>query len=91
MARGAAHTASAEMRHRVECANRQTTAGQRRHYEPFMMELLQPIDPDYYRSVQLLIVQVELKELRQWRAAVQRRGTIPVETVERSASLLHFA
>jgi hypothetical protein len=40
-----------------------------------MKEPLQQIDPDYYRAVQLLIVQVELKQLRQWRVSAERRGS----------------
>lgn len=44
----------------------------------FMKELLQQIDPDYYRSVQLVIAHTELKQLRQWRIGVKRRSKIPL-------------
>ena len=44
----------------------------------FMKELLQQIDPDYYRFVQLLIARTELKQLRQWRVDVRRRSKIPL-------------
>ena len=46
-----------------------------------MQELLQQIDPDYYRSARLLIVRAELEQLRQWRLAsldVERRSKIPL-------------
>jgi hypothetical protein len=43
-----------------------------------MKELLQEIDPDYYRFVQLLIARAELKQSRQWRADVKRRSKIPL-------------
>jgi len=43
-----------------------------------MKEHLQLIDPDYYRSVQLLIARTELKQLRQWRVDVKRRSKIPL-------------
>jgi hypothetical protein len=43
-----------------------------------MKKLLQQIDPDYYRSVQLLIAHAELKQLREWRAGVKRRSKIPL-------------
>ena len=43
-----------------------------------MKELLQQIDADYYRSVQLVIAHAELKQLRQWRAGVTRRSKIPL-------------
>jgi hypothetical protein len=43
-----------------------------------MKEPLQQIDPDYYRSVQLLIVRVELKQLRQWRLGVNTRSKFPL-------------
>jgi len=43
-----------------------------------MKELLQQIDPDYYRFVQLLIARTELKQLRQWRVDVRRRSKIPL-------------
>jgi hypothetical protein len=36
-----------------------------------MKELLQQVDPDYYRSVQLVIVHAELEQLRQWRVDVK--------------------
>jgi hypothetical protein len=35
-----------------------------------MQELLQQIDPDYYRSALLLIVRTELERLRKWHSAV---------------------
>jgi len=44
----------------------------------FMKELLQQIEPDYYRFVQLLIAHAELKQLRQWRVDVKRRSKIPL-------------
>ena len=43
-----------------------------------MKELLQQIGPDYYRFVQLLIAQAELKQLRQWRIDVKKRSKIPL-------------
>jgi hypothetical protein len=43
-----------------------------------MKELLQQIDPDYYRFVQLLIARAELKQLRQWRVDVMKRSKIPL-------------
>jgi hypothetical protein len=43
-----------------------------------MKEPLQQIDPDYYRFVQLLIAQAELKQLHQWRVDVKRRSKIPL-------------
>jgi len=43
-----------------------------------MKELLQQIDPDYYRSVQVVIAHAELKQLRQWRIGVKRRSKIPL-------------
>jgi hypothetical protein len=48
---------------------------------PLMQELLQQIDPDYYRSARLLIVRAELKQLRQGRPAfvdVERQSKIPL-------------
>jgi hypothetical protein len=41
-----------------------------------MKEILQQVDRDYYRSVQLLIAHAELKQLRQWRVGVTRRSEI---------------
>jgi hypothetical protein len=35
-----------------------------------MQELLQQIDPDYYRSARLLLVHTEIEELRQVRLAI---------------------
>jgi len=46
--------------------------------EPVMKELLQQIDPDYYRFVRLLIAHAELDQLRQWRTDVERRSKIPL-------------
>jgi len=43
-----------------------------------MKQLLQQIDPDYYRFVQLLIAHAELKHLVQWRVDVKRRSKIPL-------------
>ena len=43
-----------------------------------MRELLQQIDPDYYRSVRLLIAQAEIERLRNWRVDVRRRSKIPL-------------
>jgi len=43
-----------------------------------MKELLQQLESDYYRFVQLLIAHAELKPLRQWRVDVKRRSTIPL-------------
>jgi len=43
-----------------------------------MRKLLQQIDPDYYRYVQLLIAHAELEQLRQWRVDVKRRSKIPL-------------
>jgi hypothetical protein len=43
-----------------------------------MKELLQQIDPDYYRFVQLLIAHAEFEQLRQWRVDVMRRSKIPL-------------
>jgi hypothetical protein len=48
-----------------------------------MQELLQQIDPDYYRSARLLLVHCELEELRHERSAiidVKRRSNIPFGT-----------
>jgi len=45
-----------------------------------MQELLQQIDPDYYRSARLLMVRAELEQLRQGRSAfvdVERRSRSP--------------
>ncbi len=41
-----------------------------------MEELLQQVDPDYYRSVQFVIAHAELKQLRQWCVGVTRRSKI---------------
>jgi hypothetical protein len=52
-----------------------------------MQELLQQVDPDYYRSARLLIVRAELEQLRQERSAladVERRSKVPLE-MSRSA------
>jgi hypothetical protein len=57
----------------------------------FMKELLQQIDPDYYRFVQLLIAHAELKQLRQWRVDVKRRSQIPLgmsRALDRSRNLV---
>ena len=46
-----------------------------------MQELLQQIDPDYYRSARLLIVRAELEQLRQGCSAfvdVEGRSKIPL-------------
>jgi hypothetical protein len=43
-----------------------------------MKKLLQQMDADYYRFVQLLIAHAELKQLRQWRIDVKRRSKIPL-------------
>lgn len=43
-----------------------------------MKELLQQIDSDYYRSVQLLIAQAEIERLRNWRVEVGARSKIPL-------------
>jgi hypothetical protein len=43
-----------------------------------MKEPLQQIDPDYYRFVQLLIAEADIRQLRQWRVDVQRRSKIPL-------------
>jgi len=43
-----------------------------------MKELLQQIDPNYYRFVQLLIAHAEFMQLRQWRVDVKRRSKIPL-------------
>jgi hypothetical protein len=43
-----------------------------------MKELLQQIEPDYYRFVQLLIAHAELEQLSQWRVDVERRSKIPL-------------
>jgi hypothetical protein len=43
-----------------------------------MKELLQQIDPEYYRFVQVLIAHAEIKQLRQWRVDVKRRSKIPL-------------
>jgi hypothetical protein len=43
-----------------------------------MKELLQQIDPNYYRFVQLLIAQAELMQSLQWRVGVKRRSKIPL-------------
>ncbi len=43
-----------------------------------MKELLQQIDPNYYRSVQLLIAQAEIERLRNWRVEVGARSKIPL-------------
>jgi hypothetical protein len=43
-----------------------------------MKQLLQQIDPDYYRTVQSVIAHAELKQLRQWRVGVKRRSKIPL-------------
>jgi hypothetical protein len=45
-----------------------------------MQDLLQQIDPDYYRSARLLMVRAELEQLRQGRSAfvdVERRSRSP--------------
>ena len=41
--------------------------------QSIMQELLQKIDPDYYRSVRLLIVHAELDKLREGRPASLQR------------------
>jgi hypothetical protein len=43
-----------------------------------MTESLQQIDPDYYRSVQLLIARTEIEQIRQWRLGIKRRSKIPL-------------
>jgi hypothetical protein len=43
-----------------------------------MRQPLQQIQPDYYRFVQLLIAQAELKQLTQWRIDVKQRSKIPL-------------
>jgi hypothetical protein len=43
-----------------------------------MKEYLQQIDPDYYRSVQLLIARAEIERERQWRVGMTRRSKIPL-------------
>jgi hypothetical protein len=46
-----------------------------------MQELLEYIDPDYYRSARLLIARAELEQLRQGRSVfvdVERRSKIPL-------------
>jgi hypothetical protein len=43
----------------------------------FMKDALQQIDPDYYRSAQLLIARADLEQLRRWRASIKRRSKIP--------------
>jgi hypothetical protein len=43
-----------------------------------MKKLLQQMDADYYRFVQLLIAHAEFKQLRQWRIDVKRRSKIPL-------------
>jgi hypothetical protein len=47
-----------------------------------MKELLQQVDPDYYRCVQLLIVHAELEQLRQWRADVNRPSKISLGSAD---------
>jgi len=45
-----------------------------------MQELLQQIDPDYFRSARLLMVRAELEQLRQGRSVfvdVERRSRSP--------------
>jgi len=41
-----------------------------------MKKLLQQIDRDYYRSVQLLIAHAELEQLGQWHVDVRKRSKI---------------
>jgi len=43
-----------------------------------MRQPLQQIGRDYYRFVQLLIAQAELKQLTQWRIDVKQRSKIPL-------------
>jgi len=46
-----------------------------------MRELLQQIDPDYYRSARLLIVRADLEQLRHGRSAfvdIERQSKIPL-------------
>jgi hypothetical protein len=43
-----------------------------------MKELLQQKDPDYYRSVELLIAHAEFQQLPQWCVDVMRRSKIPL-------------
>ncbi len=48
---------------------------------PAMQDLLQQIDPNYYRSARLLIVRAELEQLRHGRSVfvdVERRSKIPL-------------
>jgi hypothetical protein len=48
---------------------------------PLMQDLLQQIDPDYYRSARLLMVRAELEQLGQGGSAffdVERRSKIPL-------------
>ena len=56
----------------VRCVSRQTIRLNRATILGRMKELLQQVDPDYYRCVQLLIVHAELEQLRRWRAEVTR-------------------
>jgi hypothetical protein len=43
-----------------------------------MTRLLQQMDADYFRFMQLLIEHAELKQLRQWRIDVKKRSKIPL-------------
>src|SRR5258708_31922033 len=46
--------------------------------EPLMKILMQQIEPDYYRTVQLVIAHAEFRQLRQWRVGAERRSKIPL-------------
>jgi hypothetical protein len=55
-----------------------------------MTQLLQQMDADYYRFVQLLIEHAELKQLRQWRIDVKRRSKIPLGMSRAPDKSRHF-
>jgi len=59
--------------------------------QPIMLDHLQQIDLDYYRSAQLLIVHAELEQLRQERSAsadVERRSSPGVDNVSGDVGII---
>jgi DNA replication initiation complex subunit (GINS family) len=56
-----------------------------------MQELLQELDPDFYREARLHIARVELKQLRRERSAVadiERRAKIPLSRYSGAQSII---
>ena len=69
-----------EMHHLLSALADGQTRNNGGNIEISMRKLLQRIDPDYYRSVRLVIAHAELEQSRQWRVDVRRRSKIPLGT-----------